>query len=281
MVVLYNPDQTVSGNIRTYHPYIDQVYAMDNSDHPDETRLSAIRKIENSIYVSLNGNHGIGAALNLAARMAVAAGYQWLLTMDQDTRVSENIIAIMASCLKQYHKNEIGMIACRYALRDVYVEKKGAYFNEMLVTITSGSLLNLQAYEKTGPFMEKLFIDQVDHEYCMRLKKNKYKVIQANHALIDHHMGDKKKHIIGYCPHYNPVRRYFITRNRFHVAWLYRKDFPRFYRYELLSFIKELIRIICYEKNKLLKFRNIVLGLIDFKNDNFNRSLNELHERHR
>ena len=279
MVVLYNPDQTVSGNIRTYHPYIDRLYAADNSDRPDETILSAIRKIEDSIYIPLNGNHGIGAALNLAARMAIASGYQWLLTMDQDTRVSGNIIAMMARGLRQYRKHEIGMIACRYTHRDLYVEKKGPHFNELLVTITSGSLLNLQAYQKTGPFMEKLFIDQVDHEYCMRLKKNHYKVIQANDAVLDHHMGNKKKHAIGYCPHYNPVRRYFITRNRFFVAWMYRKEFPRFYRYEMFSFIKELAGILIYENDKYSKLRNIVLGFIDFKNNNFGRNLNELREK--
>ena len=199
--------------------------------------------------------------------------------MDQDTRISRNILPAMASCLTQYPGYDIGMITCRYTAKDLYVEKKGNRFNELLVAITSGSLLNLPAYRHTGPFMEKLFIDQVDHEYCLRLKKNRYKIVQANEAVMDHNIGEKRKQVIGYCSHHNPVRRYFITRNRFYVAWMYRKDYPRFYRHEMLSFFKELAGIILYETHKGLKLRNIVIGMADFMNSRFDRSLSELGEK--
>lgn len=281
MVVLYNPDATVTENIKSYIGSIDHLYAVDNSDEPDEMILSEIKSLENVTYLSLNGNHGIAAALNTAARMANDAGYEWMLTMDQDTRVNQNIVRIMSACLDLYRKQDIGIISSRYTSVDRYVEKRGEQFNEMLATITSGNLLNLQVYKKVGPFMEKLFIDQVDHEYCMRLKLNNYKVIQANRAMLDHHMGNKRKHMIGHCSHYNPVRRYFITRNRFYVTWKYRKQFPKFYRYEFLTFLKELVKIVLFEENKLAKFRNIWLGFIDFVNNNFDRSLSDLKLRSR
>ncbi len=276
VIVLYNPDNTVPENISSYIDFIDQLYAVDNSDNPDESVLSAIKDNVKITYISMHGNHGIGKALNTAAGMATDAGYKWLLTMDQDTAVSGNIVAIMAFCLKYYSRNDIGIIASRYTNRDLYVEKKFGEFNEMLATISSGNLLNLNVYKKAGPFMEKLFIDQVDHEYCMRLRKAGYKIIQANNALLMHNLGSKEKHTFGYCTHHNLVRRYFITRNRFYVAWMYRNDFPRFYRHELLSFIKEILKILFFEKNKLAKYKNILLGFMDFKNNNFNRPLSDL-----
>ena len=281
MVVLYNPDHTVPRNLESYIVSVDCLYAVDNSDEPDESVLAEINKFENVIYVSLGGNLGIAAALNTGARMATEAGYEWLLTMDQDTRVVQDIVRIMGACLASYRKQDIGIISSRYTAKELYVEKKGRRFNEMMATITSGNLLNLQVYKKTGPFLEKLFIDQVDHEYCMRLRQNGYKVIQANLTMLDHHMGNKKKHIIGNSSHYNPIRRYFITRNRFYVAWMYRKRFPRFFWYESLAFLKELAIIVFFENNKLAKFRSIWLGFVDFKNNNFERRLSDLEPRQR
>ena len=275
-IVLYNPDSSVLDNIATYIDYIDKLYAVDNSDDPDLKILSMIKKMTKVIYVPLSGNLGVGKALNTAATIASDQRYQWLLTMDQDTKVSDNIVDTMLKCLNHYKKDEIGIISSRYTHKNLYVEKQGHQYNELFATITSGNLLNLKNYQTVGPFLEKLFIDQVDHEYCMRLRKNGYKVIQANNAFIHHKMGNKKKHILGNCTHYNSVRRYFITRNRFYVVWLYKNDFPEFYRYELITFLKELVKIFFYEKDKLKKYRNIILGFLDFKNNNFDRKLWEL-----
>ncbi len=276
VVVLYNPDSSVPENLKTYIDSTGRMYAVDNSDKPDEKVISTIREFENLTYVPLNGNKGIAAALNTAARMASEAGYEWLLTMDQDTRASTDIVRIMLTSLAIYPKSSIGIISSRYTPKNVYVKRKGSDFNEMMATITSGNLLNLDAYKKTGPYLEKLFIDQVDHEYCMRLGKKGYKIIQANHAVLDHRMGEKKAHMIGYCSHYNPMRRYFITRNRLYVARLYLKEYPWFACYELLTFLKEIIKILLYEDKKNEKFRSIILGILDFLNNKFDRDLVDL-----
>jgi len=42
-VVIYNPDMSVVDNIKTYAPVVDHVFAVDNSDEPDEQILEAIR----------------------------------------------------------------------------------------------------------------------------------------------------------------------------------------------------------------------------------------------
>ncbi len=40
--------------------------------------------------------------------------------------------------------------------------------------------------------MEDLFIDSVDTEYCLRLKKNGYRVVRLNEAILYHPLGDSK-----------------------------------------------------------------------------------------
>ena len=275
-VILYNPDRYVLENIASYIDYIDVLYAVDNSDDPDLCVLSNIKNMAKVKYLPLGKNFGIGKALNVAAVSAIDEGYRWLLTMDQDSCVTDNIIIKMLQCLNCYNENEVGIICSRYTDKNLYVEKIGQKYNELLIAITSGNLLNLKNYQKVGHFMEKLFIDHVDHEYCLRLRKNKYKIIQVNDAFIQHKLGHEGNHLIGRSSHHDSFRRYFMTRNRFYVAFLYKNEFPEFCRNEIIGFIGELIKIIVYEKDKLKKLKNIVMGYLDYKKNKFNRDLKEL-----
>ena len=52
--------------------------------------------------------------------------------------------------------------------------------------MTSGSFLNLKVYKEAGPFVDKLFIDYVDFEYCLRLKKKGFKIYKLNNTYMQH-----------------------------------------------------------------------------------------------
>jgi hypothetical protein len=45
----------------------------------------------------------------------------------------------------------------------------------------------------------------------------------------------------------------------------YKKEFPSFYRDQLIAFFRDLLGIILIEKEKLSKFMMIYKGYIDFK----------------
>jgi rhamnosyltransferase len=272
-VILYNPDSSVKANIASYISSVDLLFAIDNSDNSDPTILADLQKEKQLVYISMGGNCGIGSALNAAAALATSRGYQWLLTMDQDTCVIRNVVEEIPACLHAYEKDEISIIASRYTYKNPYVEKQGERFSELFAAITSGSLMNLAVYKIVGPFLDQLFIDQVDHEYCLRSKRRGFKILQANNARIQHRLGNARKELIGSCSHYSAARRYYISRNRLFVIHLYRKDFPEFCRHEIFSFIQEIIKILFYEQDKLNKFKNIILGYLDYSNNNFDRKL--------
>jgi len=59
----------------------------------------------------------------------------------------------------------------------------------LAAALTSGNLLRLAAFKETGGFMEKLFIDYVDVEYCMRLQIHGFSVLRANRAVLLHRLG--------------------------------------------------------------------------------------------
>lgn len=269
VVILYNPRPDFVDNILLYLADIDKLYAIDNSEqsyHEHETKLSSFPKI---VYIPKKENLGIAKALNVGAEHAMRDGYDFLLTMDQDSKVTPNMINAMLACLDSHKRAEIGIIAPRQVYTSFHDQRINKPCDEILTTMTSGNLLNLKAYKAVGPFLDKLFIDFVDHEYCMRLKMNGFRIIQANNAVLNHSLGSVteyrllwKRFALGNHP---PLRRYYITRNKFYLYDHYRKHFPDYFRPFFKYIMYEVLTILLYEENKLGKLRMIVKGYHDNK----------------
>ena len=81
--VLYNPSMEDINNINSYIANLDKLYLVDNSNKDNSSMIPSSSKIE---YVPFMENMGIGYALNYAAKHAIELGYDWLLTMDQDSQ---------------------------------------------------------------------------------------------------------------------------------------------------------------------------------------------------
>ena len=87
VVVFYNPSDDNINNINAYKNIVDRVYVVDNSDD-DIVRLKDDKVIK---YIKLGQNLGIAKALNVGAEHAIADGYEWLLTMDQDSKITKEM----------------------------------------------------------------------------------------------------------------------------------------------------------------------------------------------
>lgn len=274
VVVLYNPDSKVWENIESYLYEVGQLYIIDNSDSKSQTPPSRISTRENVIYINNRANLGIAHALNQGARLAIQASFEWLLTMDQDSRASDNMVGQLLSACQNIKKEEIGIIAPRYVL-GFEKESPKTGIEDVLTTITSGNLLNLEAYSKAGPFREDFFIDYVDHEFCLRLKLYKYKVLINNDVLLYHALGESQHYsFFGQTlssSNHSFIRRYYITRNRLAVLDKYRKHFPDYFNAHNNKNFKELVKLILFEKDKLRKFKSVVRGFIDFKRNRFGK----------
>ena len=85
-VVLYHPESSVISNINSYYNNVNQLIAVDNSEKDNTTLKNEIQRLfPDVIYVSLNRNAGIAAALNIACDIAKKNNCDWILTMDQDS----------------------------------------------------------------------------------------------------------------------------------------------------------------------------------------------------
>lgn len=278
VVVLYNPDDKVIDNMKSYLKPLDKLFIVDNSPVPNSNKEKfKDKKME---YISNNGNKGIANALNVGAKEAIKQKADWLLTMDQDSSFKEGAFEKMISFLNELKENQImsEVLGLSYDKLGVLsaLQRTGLNENDKLegldyplVVMTSGNLINLSIYKEIDGFKDWFFIDAVDFEYCLNVKKNGYEVVQMNTAELNHNLGDiKRKKIFGktvFVTNHSTTRRYYITRNRHYLYDLYNEDFLEYCALELNRTKHELLKIILFEEHKIDKIKAIYRGYRDYK----------------
>jgi rhamnosyltransferase len=270
VTILYNPEKSVINNIFSYLSEIDLLFLVDNSnDGKERDFLTELIGNDKIVYYSEQLNMGVARALNFAAKSAKEKGYKWLLTMDQDSIVNNHSIKYSIMYIKENFKNDIGIVSpFHYNKGRILPQNNASVIEEKLTTMTSGNFLNLEAYSINGSFLDKLFIDYVDMEYCLRLRNNGYKIIQFNNYILDHNLGDiQEKKLFGktiLVTNHNHIRKYYITRNRLYVLLKYRRYFKSYFLWEVLNILKDTLKLLLFEKNKVNKIKYIFKGALDF-----------------
>jgi len=267
VVVLYNPSPEIVCNLDSYVRSLERLFVIDNSDHPNKIFKNELQQFANKIeYISLGSNQGIATALNKGFELARLCGAEWVLTMDQDSQFKANAFNILLDNLKSIPLEEIdsvGVLSCSHFVEGYENEASYVDLKEVDFVMTSGNLVNLDAFNRVAGFRDDFFIDEVDIDFCRRLKEKSFKVLVANKAVMKHYLGDTRKHKIFsfyfMCSHHNYVRRYYITRNRFYMAKLY----PDLHWEYLLRNVVALLKIIVFEEDKLRKLRAFITGIVD------------------
>ena len=271
VVVWYKPSDKDINNINSYINDVDKLYIVDNTEgRNNKSKVSDLKKIE---YISRNENLGIATALNIAAKKAIKEGYSYLLTMDQDSKFHQGDLKKMKSIITKMDLTDIGIISPWHKTK-LKLEKPVEKIDYPLDVMTSGNILNLKIYQKLKGFKDFLFIDGVDIEYCLNLKKNGYKVMRINQVELDHDLGDifyrKFLNKEFMCDNHNYIRIYYMTRNYRYIRKEYYDIAPEFC--DILVKIKGLIfKIIFYEKDKYRKLKSIILGIKDYKRKKYGK----------
>jgi len=266
VVVLYNPSHSVIENINSYITQIERLYIVDNSDNPNEFLFEFINSNSKCDYIFNDGNLGVAAALNIGAKKAIDSGYSYLLTMDQDSKAPADLVEYLLKIAED--DDQIGIVSPLHSNKfDTHIKSREHITEEMIV-MTSGNLLSLNAYKQIGAFRDDFFIDYVDIEYCIRMNYENFKVLMANEIILEHDEGNlsRRKFLSKtfYLSNNVPSRLYYKTRNLFYLRDMYRKNYPQQLKTEYDAYLRNVVKIFLFEKQKLLKFRMILLGFWDY-----------------
>lgn len=272
VVVTYHPDEGILDRLTRIAGQVHSVVVVDNGSNPAAVeRLKSAGLPRNVTVLWNNENLGIATALNQGAWWAIEQGHAWALTFDQDSVADEHLL----DHLRQLHAacglaDEIGTIGVSFWNSATNTRSLPAEFFgdrpwiEREVVITSGSLLSLAAFQAIGPFRDELFIDTVDEEYCLRLRRHGYRVLLAREPLLVHSLGTLKTHRLLWkevsCTNHPPVRRYYQVRNRLRIIAEYWRTEPRWSWLVLKCTLVEFLLILLHETNKPPKIRAFLLG---------------------
>jgi rhamnosyltransferase len=273
VVILYNPEVTVTENINSYLNQIDHLYIVNNSEQLLNQIITDFIVLDKIRFIDNKENMGVAYALNQAANQAIKDGFEFLLTMDQDSRIVGNYFEPMLNELEK--DRSIGVISPFIVHSKNPKPTISSDCIDITVAMTSGCILRLSLFKKIGGFSEKLFVDYVDHEYCLRMLSDGYKVKQLNSVSLIHNLGDIKINRFFFKKvfptNHSPLRLYYRTRNRLFVYKKYKNKFPSYVNYDKKIFFKELIKIILYEKNKFRKIYMIVLGYLNYRSNRYGK----------
>ncbi len=259
VVTLFYPNSTHFKNINNYLESVDKLYVIDNTPKKNVKKfLPQNKKIEYYSYDNL----GVAKALNIAAKLAQKE-YTWLLTMDQDTVIQKSVIEEMKQIIKKKNMDNIGIVTPWHKTK-LLVEKPTEAVDYPQDVMTSGNLLNLVIWEKIGGFFEDFFIDGIDIEYGLRLKKNGYKIMRLNYLEIEHDLGNIFYIKGKLCTNHSGIRRYYMNRNYHYIYDMY-KDTDLNFCLFLKSNYKTMLKVILFEKNKFSKVYGFVLGYLHYK----------------
>lgn len=269
-VVLYYPDENVVKNMLSYANAVGKLYVVDNSEVSSELVMESLKRLSNAVYINDGENRGIAARLNQVARLAINDGFGWLATMDQDSSFEGTTFINYLSCINTFgNKENVSMFGVNHTekLADPDI-CKAAQVNHF---ITSGSVLNLELINGIGGFDEKLFIDEVDFEYCLHSIVKGYGIIQFKNIFLTHNLGETSQHrsfkttkLTSRVLH-SPVRMYYMTRNFLYVHSKYRQTFSDEINCRKKILFNRFKNNILYNRERFKVMKNIVKGFWDYR----------------
>jgi len=273
VVVLYQPNSAVLAAIQSYAIQVEQVFAIDNSESLDSLIAKGLQGISNLRLISNHGNFGIGQALNKGVQLARENGFEFLLTMDQDSSfIPEDFALFLQSAQEAFQNNSsLALVAPDHTplLYGIQTKAERCFFESRDLVATSGNIVRIAYCDLVQGFHESLFIDEVDHDFCLRLKSRGLLVMQSPSVHLIHAMGEPRVvHWLWYhtlVSEHSVTRYYYIARNNLYVYSRFAKKYPTICRARIRFVLRYVILLmLMFEKNRIRKIGMILRGTYDF-----------------
>ncbi|MGC1373946.1 MAG: hypothetical protein WA824_17560, partial [Candidatus Sulfotelmatobacter sp.] len=122
------------------------------------------------------------------------------------------------------------------------------------LVISSGSLIRRNAIEAVGLPRADFFMDFVDYEHCLRLRRHGFKIAVVQDSHLKHVLGDPSKfEFLGktkYWSDHAPWRCYYMVRNEVFTIWEYYPEW-RNKGFLLWRLVRNAISLALFGKRKL------------------------------
>lgn len=242
------------------------VLVVDNASTSGADVLAAC-EAGGAVVLALPTNVGVSGGL--AAGLA-RTQLEWLLTFDQDSVADDDFLEALLSSSATLDERiaVVGPNIVDEASGDLL---QGHPWTEAVtapLVMTSGALCRVSALHSVGGFREDLFIDHVDHDICLRLRKQGHLIAIEPTAVLQHSVGNMRTHQVAGVDvrnsHHSADRQYFKYRN----FLLLLRDGTAFTDLHwtlrtLLALLWGPLKILVFEDDKAAKLTGVAAGVRD------------------
>lgn len=263
IVVTFFPEkELLKKNINAFIDKVDKVLIWENTpgNKKHEYRFITDSKVE---YCG-DGINSISHALNYAWKYAVSKGYDYLLTMDQDS-VFENFSYYVEKSIQSDSFNDVIWTPTLVTLEYPKPLSKSEEVTEVKSAITSGMFQKISVISIIGGWNESFAIDGLDDEYVFYAQRIGVKICRVMDAFMNQQYGNPQKvEFLGHSvtlANYSARRYYMIYRSHVQIIRMFPEQelFKAVYKSHWLGMIKW---IFIFEKHKIKKMFSITMGIL-------------------
>jgi len=241
VVSTFRPNADLVDRLRLLARQVHSVIVID--DGSGETSTDILDRCASAGFEVQRNRHnsGIASALNDGTRLALNRGADFVLTVDQDSTLG---LGYVSSCLSAFANPgadaRLGVVCADLindspSLPEAFTTSGLGIVRE---AIQSGFLISRGCLEECGLFDERLFIDDVDTEFCLRIARRGFVTVVGPNTRIEHALGEQvvfrpfgrpvlRRGVPATYQYHQPFRRYFITRNNIDLYFRYALTKPR------------------------------------------------------
>lgn len=262
VVIVYNPDDDFIYNISTYIDSLSILLVIENSKLDLVTKKKLNNIYPNKIvFKSLGGNYGISIPLNYALTYSRKHKFTHILTMDQDSSFPPGeFISFLDASKRTFETNsKVCMCAPNISVNNVELnDDEGSLF------ITSGNLIDVIRLGSIS-YDKNIFIDGVDFDLCMSIKRANLKAVLISNSTMYHNLGESSSYkffnLSLISTNHSVIRLYYIFRN---YTYLIFKDNSKTFRFKLFKLLVQFVlAIVIKEDNKIMRLKFCIMGLCD------------------
>jgi rhamnosyltransferase len=222
---------------------IQEIVVVNNASEDNTLGLLASRFPDVTV-INLPANAGVGGGLTVGLEYAaLRKKYDWIWLFDQDSVPADNGLELLLAGLDHLNGDTEHVAILAPVCEDESTKMsfpgliwedgrtvKAPIKSDQPVTlvdlvISSGTLIRRQAVEAVGLPRADFFMDFVDFEHCLRLRRHGFAIGMVRDSHLNHAVGEPSTFkIFGrtfYWTDHVPWRQYYITRNEVFTIWQY------------------------------------------------------------
>lgn len=285
LVVCFHPDKKLLLDLLVrLSPQVEAILILNNGGISPDVRLDALR-LKNIKIFDFNENVGIAVALNEGFAQASAQGVDFIVTFDQDSLPVQNHVEKLVYKWRELDSDrnlcvKVGAIGPSFydvrkkrvdypfyrasgfrIIREYFAGKDTVPVDAL---ITSGMLVPVRMWADGLKFMDKLFIDFVDTEWCFRSRSMGYMHYGSFDVKMRHEISDVAPRVIFglIVLGYSPIRRYYHFRNCLYLVS--RSYVPLPFRFRLIFGLGlRVVAALVIDVKPRESFKAICMGVFD------------------